>query len=290
MGTVVTVRVADHGETAEQRDERAARVAGAMEWFRRTEACCSRFDAGSEICRLAASGGAPFAASPILFQAVRFAVALAHETDGAFDPTIGHAMAAHGFDRNYRTGAVVAAGPRGAGTFRDVEIDDATSTITLHAPLQLDLGAVAKGLAVDLAAHELAPLEDFAIDAGGDLYLAGVNERGEPWSVGIRHPRREGEAIETLRVSNQAVCTSGDYERRGGAGHHILDALGGGSAGRVASVTVVAPLAMVADALGTAAFVLGPERGLDLLARHGAEGLIVTPELERFATPGLPRG
>ena len=290
MGTVVTVRVADHGETAEQRDERAARVAGAMEWFRRTEACCSRFDANSEIRRLTASVGTPFTASPALFQAVRFAIALAEETNGAFDPMVGHAMAAHGFDRNYRTGEAVPFGMRGAGTFRDVEIDAANSTITLHAPIQLDLGAVAKGLAVDLAARELSALENFAIDAGGDLYLAGHNERGEAWSVGIRHPRREGETIETLRGSNMAVCTSGDYERRNEAGHHILDPIAGGSAGRAASVTVVAPLAMVADALSTAAFVLGPWRGLELLARHRVEGLIVTPALDRFATPGLPRG
>jgi thiamine biosynthesis lipoprotein len=164
----------------------------------------------------------------------------------------------------------------------------------LRRPLTLDLGAVAKGLAVDAAARELEPFRDFAIDAGGDLYLGGVNSQGAPWRVGIRHPRRDDELIDSLRISNQAVCTSGDYERRtpggdskSGAAHHILDPRSGESPHTVASVTVVASGAMLADGLATAAFVLGPEAGIQLLNRLGVEGLIVTPELERYETRGL---
>jgi thiamine biosynthesis lipoprotein len=148
---------------------------------------------------------------------------------------------------------------------------------------------VAKGLAVDTAARELAPYRNFAIDAGGDLYLGGLNPQGDPWSVGIRHPRRDRELIGRLRVSNQAVCTSGDYERpaAGGDGHHILDPRTGGAAHAAASATVVASGAMLADALATAAFVLGPEDGIEFLQRMGVEGLMVTPELARYETRGL---
>ena len=155
-----------------------------------------------------------------------------------------------------------------------MQLDPDRRTITLLRPLTLDLGAVAKGLAVDTAARELEPFKDFAIDAGGDLYLGGLNAQGEPWSVGIRHPRHEGELIARLRVSNQAVCTSGDYERlTPGATtahrneHHILDPRTGASPRGVASATVVASGAMLADALATAAFVLGPEDGIELLNR-----------------------
>jgi thiamine biosynthesis lipoprotein len=140
-----------------------------------------------------------------------------------------------------------------------------------------------------MAARELHAFHDFAIDAGGDLYLGGSNEQGAPWSVGIRHPRNEDELIASLRVSNQAVCTSGDYERRapGDNAHHILDPRTGASAHAVASATVVASGAMLADALATAVFVLGPAEGIQLLDRMGVDGLIVTPELERFETRGL---
>jgi thiamine biosynthesis lipoprotein len=227
----------------------------------------------------------------MLYEAVRFALMVAEESGGAFDPTVGHQMAARGFNREHRTGEVVrmAITPDGDVSYRDVELDPDRKTILLRRPLTLDLGAVAKGLAVDMAVSELAPFRDFAIDAGGDLYLGGLNPKGAPWCVGIRHPRRDGELIDSLRISDQAVCTSGDYERLApdGDGHHILDARAGASAGAVASATVVASGAMLADALATAAFALGPEKGIQLLNRLGVDGLIVTPELERYETRGL---
>jgi thiamine biosynthesis lipoprotein len=157
--------------------------------------------------------------------------------------------------------------------------------------LILDLGAVAKGFAIDMAARELQTFEDFAIDAGGDLYLGGRSPDGTPWRVGIGHPRREGELIDMLSVSNRAVCTSGDYQRLSplshDAGHHILDPRSGISTNAAASVTVVAPTAIVADALATAVFVLGPTDGLRLLERQGVDGLVVLPTLERYSTRGL---
>jgi thiamine biosynthesis lipoprotein len=128
------------------------------------------------------------------------------------------------------------------------------------------------------------------VDAGGDLYLGGHNPSGSPWSVGIRHPRRDGHLVSSLFVSNRAVCTSGDYERRGGDGtasHHIIDPRDGKPAGAVASVSVVAPSAMLADALATAAFVLGPASGLELLDRMGVDGLIVSAAMEQHTTRGM---
>jgi thiamine biosynthesis lipoprotein len=210
---------------------------------------------------------------------------LAEETRGAFDPTVGHQLEDRGFNREHRTGEIIrTAIPSEADvSYRDVHLDPGRRTITLQRPLILDLGAVVKGLAIDTAARELQPFTDFSIDAGGDLYLGGCNPEGEPWRVGIRHPRRDNEVLCVLRASNQAVCTSGDYER----GPHILDPRKRAPADSVASVTVVAPNAMLADALSTAAFVLGPSEGIALLDRMGVDGLIVTPELERFETPGL---
>jgi FAD:protein FMN transferase len=177
----------------------------------------------------------------------------------------------------------------------------------------LDLGAVAKGLAIDLAARELQSCDSFAIDAGGDLYLRGMNRDGRPWSVGIRHPRVSGECIAAVQVTDHAVCTSGDYERvvgppeegrhdgppEGGTNkgpaeaghyreHHIIDPRTGSSPTSVVSVTVIAPSAMLADALATAVFVLGPERGLALLEELEVDGLIIDGRLEFRQTTGWP--
>jgi FAD:protein FMN transferase len=285
MGTLVTMQV-----EAPDGDEAIERAFG---WFREIESRCTRFDPQSELMQLTTRIGVPVVVSPIVFEAVRFAISVARDTDGAFDPAIGHRMEARGFNREDRTGRIVRtriAAPDNV-SFRDVHVDEKAQTVTLARPLVLDLGAVAKGLAIDAAARELQPLSDFAIDAGGDLYLGGSNPQGAPWSVGIRHPRSAGESIHAIRISNQAVCTSGDYERVVAADtgeHHILKPQSGTSPRAVASATVVAPSAMLADALATAAFVLGPVDGIRLLERQGVDGLIVTPELERFQTRGFP--
>jgi len=293
MGTFVTIQVVGRGGNPAQIVERDAAVERALGWFQAIESCCSRFDTHSELRRVSSQAGVAVPASPMLFEAVQFAMAVAERTGGAFDPTVGCSMEARGFDREHWTGELVRSGiePSDAVSYHDVRLDAARKTITLLRPLILDLGAVAKGLAIDMAARELRQFENYAIDAGGDLYLAGRNTRGEPWRVGIRHPRIDGALIDVIRVSDVAVCTSGDYERRAPAGsgdHHILDPRTGESAGAAASATVVAPTAMLADAVATAAFVLGPAEGLRLVERLGLDGLIVTPTLDRFRTRGMP--
>ena len=295
MGTVVTIHIVGGGSPSDRAAQHRA-AERALGWFREVERVCSRFEPKSEVSALSSRVGEPVAVSPMLFAATHFALAVAEETDGAFDPTLGSLLEDAGFNHEHRSGWPVKIAPassRGA-TFHDVELDAEARTITLRRPLLLDLGAVAKGLAIDMAAKELHDdgYDDFTVDAGGDLYLAGSNAAGEPWSVGIRHPRREGELIESLRVSNVAVCTSGDYERRASGDnaaieHHIIDPRTGASANRCASVTTLASSAMVADALGTAAFVLGPIDGLALLERHGIDAVIISPELERTTTPGV---
>jgi thiamine biosynthesis lipoprotein len=292
MSTCVTIRVVGHGEDQQQVVERREIVDRAFGWFHEVERCCTRFDPQSELRQLTTQVGVPVPVSALLYQAVQFAVAVAKESGGAFDPTIGYAMETQGFNREYRTAQIVRSRlqPVGSVSYRDVDLDPAHQTITLSRPLVLDLGAVAKGLAIDMAARELTPIENYAIDAGGDVYVAGRNPDGAPWCIGIRHPRRDEELIDSIRVSNVAVCTSGDYERRSSpdkGGHHLLDPRTGASATAIASVTVVAPTAIVADALATAAFVLGPIEGIRLLERQGVDGLAVSPTLERYSTRGM---
>jgi thiamine biosynthesis lipoprotein len=273
MGTVVSIEV-DAPDDAVER---------AFAWFQQVEGVCSRFDAASELRQLPV--GRPVPASPILFEAVRFALKVANETQGAFDPTVGSRMSARGYNRHYLSGDTIDAPGADGASFRDVVVDANQQTILLRRPLTLDLGAVAKGLAVDAAAHELDAFHDFCIDAGGDLYFGGSNLAGKPWRVGIRHPRSRDAIIDRFEVTDCAVCTSGDYER----GEHIIDPRDAATAPRLASATVIAPTAMLADALATAAFVLGPEHGIALLERMGVEGLLITPQLEQFRTAGFGR-
>ncbi|MGI8914701.1 MAG: FAD:protein FMN transferase [Chloroflexota bacterium] len=302
MDTTVTMFAAAF-VPPEQFDTLAER---AFQWFQTVERTCSRFDPTSEVMQLTARSGQAVPVTPLLFQAVQFALAIAELSDGAFDPTVGQALENRGFNRHYVSGAsvrtvlpsdvpITEAGRAHTErpvpiSFRDIRVDASRQTITLMRPLILDLGAVVKGLAIDLAAKELAPLGQFSIDAGGDIYVAGRNQMGGPWRVGIRHPRRPETVAVVLALSDQAVCTSGDYERPAPTdGHHIIDPRSGQSPAEVASVTVVAPNAMLADALSTAVFVLGPDRGLRLLASQGLDGLLLSPTLERRMTAGMGR-
>jgi FAD:protein FMN transferase len=288
MDTPVVIEI-----SAPEHDDRelSDRTDRAFRWFAEVERRCSRFDEASELRSLSRRSGEPISVSTLLFRALHLSLEVARLTDGALDPTVGRAMERSGFNTNYLTGERVqspfSADP--SGTYRDILLDDDGLTVTLTRPLALDLGAVAKGLAIDLAARELSDLPGFVINAGGDIFAHGLNPDSEPWRIGIRHPRRHAELLTSLCVTNAAVCTSGDYERprAAGGGHHILNPASGCSAGAAVSVTVVAPTAVVADALSTAVFVLGPEAGLDLLNRQGVDGLIVGPDLEVIATPGM---
>jgi FAD:protein FMN transferase len=291
MDTLITIQVV----SAEAKSGYAERVQQAFGWFGQVEKLCSRFDETSELSRLSASpAGVPVTVSPPLFELVSFALSVARASGGAFDPTVGHAMEINGFNRNYLTGErkTSEAEPLAGYSYRDILLDPAGRTVTLRRPLVLDLGAVAKGFAIDLAAEALKPCQDYAINAGGDILARGLSPEGAPWRIGIRHPRQLDTLIDTFTVSDAAVCTSGDYERPrpdGESGHHLLDPGTGQAVAEVASVTVVAPTAVLADALSTAAFVLRAERGLDLLESQNVEGLIVSPDLQKFETKGLSR-
>jgi thiamine biosynthesis lipoprotein len=285
MGTIVTIDVYGPRDDAHQNDYEEY-VGRAFEWFHRIEYSFSRFDPESELMQLCAKpAGTEVPVSQLLFEAVQYAITLADVTRGCFDPTIGRTMEQLGYNREYRTGAVIDSAniPLDEVSYRDVRLNPQRTAITLVKPLILDLGALAKGLAMDLAARTLRPFQDFVINAGGDIYFGGCNPEGEEWSAGIRHPRHENAIIGTVKVTDKAVCTSGDYER----GRHIIDPHTHQAVTNVASATVVSITGMSADAFATAAFVLGPERGIKFLNDMCEDGVIITSTLERYETEAI---
>ncbi len=288
MDTVVTLE-SDAVMSDEAWHEATTRAFG---WFAKVEARCTRFDPTSDLGLLAGVVDTPMRVSEIAFAALEFALRLAEATGGAFDPTVGATLEARGFARDYRTGTQITRALEQGVSFRDVEVDAESRTVTCRRPLALDLGAVAKGLAVDLAAAALEGCEPFSINAGGDLLVRGASPEDGAWRVGVRDPAEPTELVEVLRVRDASVCTSGDYERVSKSGATHIVAPSGARAGlersdATRSVTVVAANTMLADALATAAFVLGPERALPLLAAEGAEALFVTASGRLIATAGL---
>src|SRR5260370_5885132 len=215
MGTGVTIHVVGREADPQEASRREEAIERAFEWFSRVEECCTRFDTSSELMQLTTHVGVPIQVSTILYEAVQFALGVAEESEGAFDPTVGYAMETRGFNREHRTSETIqtAIDPDTSVSYLHVRLDPDRVTITLRHPLILDLGAVAKGLAVDLAARELRSFRNFAINAGGDLFLGGWNPDGAPLSIGIHHPPQEEQFVHFLRASHRAVFTSMDYER-----------------------------------------------------------------------------
>jgi thiamine biosynthesis lipoprotein len=292
MGTVWSVSIAGGDEA------RARAAAGrALDEVARLETVLSEWIPGSEISRVnAAAGEAPVVVGEDLFLCAKVSLETARWSDGAYDISWAALRDLWRFGTNGRDvppsrEAVMERLP--LWNYRRIRLDEANHSIFLEQRgMQIGLGGVAKGYALDRAQALLVQegFENFMLYAGGQVLVRGL--RGDrKWRVGIQHPR-ESRYFAFVEVTNASVATSGDYEHsfmyEGRRYHHILDPHTGFPSERSASVTVIAPTALWADAVDTAVFVMGPERGLEALSHAPGgpiEAVIVDPEMRIHATP-----
>lgn len=150
--------------------------------------------------------------------------------------------------------------------------------------VRIDLGGIAKGYAIDQAVAVLRQhnIAHAYVALGGDSYVLG-DRRGRDWQVGIQHPRNDKAVAMTLPVSDIAVSTSGDYERffirDGERIHHILNPGTGTPSKDLVSVTIMTEHSIDADALSTSVFVMGPEKGLEMINQlEGVSAVLINPQ------------
>lgn len=218
-------------------------------------------------------------------------------SDGIFDIT----YASVGYLYDYRaqlhpTEEQIAAALRSID-YRQLQVDREARTIRFLRPgMRIDLGGFAKGWAVDRGVEILRALgiQHAMVNAGGDTRLLG-DRRGKPWIVGIRDPRRDGVVVTRIPLADEAISTSGDYERffeqDGVRHHHILVPGTGKSPSDVRSVTIIGPNATRTDGLTKPVFILGVERGMAYVRRVGdVEAVIVDNQGQVFYSPGLEPG
>ena len=229
------------------------------------------------------------------------ALAVQRLSAGAFNPGVGALVDAWGFGaaRDEPDAAAIGAArqslPR--ATQAGIEVDRSAGRARRHAPIQIDLCGIAKGYAVDRMVqvlqqhgvrHALASLD-------GELRAVGAQASGEPWAVALERPERTRRAVQgVLALADMAVATSGDYRRSLQVGEtsiaHTMDARRGAPVhNTVASVTVLAPTCMQADAWATALLVAGPEEGLIMAQRMGLEALILLRKGQGLTELGLGR-
>ncbi|MBW7452723.1 FAD:protein FMN transferase [Paenibacillus sepulcri] len=288
MDTVVDIQVVTGKWML--KEEAEAKIIQAFQAFQKVELACSRFSPDSELMKACRLIDTPVPVSPLIFQPLKFAMEIAKWTDGVFDPTVGKMMEEHGFNRHYLTGQSIESLSADSVTYQDIVLNEQESTLYLRKPLVIDLGAVAKGFAIDLAANELKEFEGFVVNAGGDLFAGGVNEQGNPWEIGIQHPEQKEQVIHILDISNEAVCTSGSYERKStkkNGTHHLIHPKTRQSPNDWVSCSTIAPFAMLADAVSTASLLLGADSGKMLIEQAGLKGILITPGLKIDRVGGI---
>ncbi|MCM8803985.1 MAG: FAD:protein FMN transferase [Candidatus Omnitrophica bacterium] len=168
--------------------------------------------------------------------------------------------------------------------------------ITLHNDAEIDLGGIAKGFIVDRVYEFLKSkgIKNGIINGGGDLYCWGSNPEGKNWKIGIENPFEEGKIIEIFRITNKGIATSGNYKRylkiKSKKIGHIVNPKTGLPAEEIpVSVTVIASDCTIADGLATGIFVLGVEKGMELVnGLKNVECLIVDKERRIYKSKNFP--
>ncbi len=279
MGTYVQITLVGDGEK-----QRAAAQA-VVDEFRRVENLAS-FHKRSTLTTLnkeAALGESKPNAE--LFNLILLSLDFAKGTGGAFDPTVGPLSLLWNFsgdEPRVPTEDLVRQALKKVG-WEKVQFDKKHGTIRLpEKGMSLDLGGIAKGYALDRAAAVLKEraISAALVNAGGDIVAIGEKSPGSPWQVGIQDPRNPNGIVAVVPLKDRVIVTSGDYERfvikDGKRYHHLLDPQTGFPAELLRSVTIIAETGVTADALATAVFVLGPEKGMKLVEdTPGVEALLI---------------
>jgi FAD:protein FMN transferase len=254
----------------------------------------SRFRPDSEVSALNRNAGHPVLVSSDTYELVVKAVAAWRATEGRFDPTVGDALVAHGYDRDF--GAIRAmtatVGPlHPVPTACGIELDPALVAVTLPDGVMFDPGGIGKGFAADLTAARLidAGARGVLVNIGGDLRAVGQAPSDDGWVITVPDPARPRHEMLRLAIPEGAVATSSSLRRRWqtttGTAHHLIDpATGRPAESDVSSVTVVAGEAWWAEVLTKSIFLSGI-RGLDTL--DGAHAVVVMADGTRHATDGI---
>lgn len=245
-----------------------------------------------------AAGIAPVTVPQEVIYVLQEALRIAQRTGGAFDPTIGPLVDLWdiGGDNSQVPSQEAIKRAISLVDWRLVELDVEACTVFLPKEgMALDLGGIAKGFAADqlvLMAQE-AGVQRALFDLGGNIYAFGTKEDGTPWRVGVKNPQSPtAEPALAVAVKDSSVVTSGMYERffeqDGIRYHHILNpATGFPVWNDVQSVTILCKNSMLADALSTSVFILGQEKGLQLLEAEDAEGVVISAENMVYPTSGI---
>ncbi len=291
MGTVIEITlIGDDEETANKA------ALQAFQEIKRIETIMSPWIDSSDVTQINRSAGKEWIEiSPETIQVIKKAQDISELSEGRFDITVGPLTELWRKARENKVPPLKedVKGKLDLANFKNIEVDKEGKVFLKKKGMAIDLGGIAKGYAVDRAFDALKSLgyRNLIVNAGGDLRVGGL-KNNQPWSIGIQNPREPQKILTRISVSDMAVATSGDYEKffihQGKRYHHIFNPRDGFPTEECQSVTIVTKDCMTADALATAIFVLGPEKGYALCRKlDGVECLIVDREGKIIVSPTL---
>lgn len=286
MGTVLTQTI--YGGNEELAGSVTAKI-------RSMEAAISNKFITSEVSKIGALAGSGGVESKY-FDIYKLASDVCEKSGGAFDITVAPVVGLWGI------GTEKARVPSEAEIeallpfvdYKNIKLENGKVSLSKEGA-ELDLGAIGKGAAADLAIslYKEAGISSAIVAVGGSIGILGEKPGGTPFLVGVRDPKGSAnEYLGTLALKNISVSTSGSYERfieqNGVLYHHIIDpATGYPAESGLVSVTVVHENGALCDALSTACFVLGREKGMELLDEYGAQGIFIDENDKIYVTEGL---
>ena len=278
----------------QQHNKATKAINAAMDEVKRIEKLISSWDIHSQTSEINRQAGIRAVKVDYeLFELIRRSLKVSALTAGAFDISFASLDRLWTFDRQMTSLPNDSLLKRAVRLidYRNIVLSAADTSVFLSQKgMKIGFGGIGKGYAAMRAKALMQDLgiKDGLVNAGGDLLAWGNMADGESWRIGVAHPRKRGKIMAWIELKDQAVLTSGDYERYamidGVRYAHILNPKTGYPISHTMSVTILCPDAELADALATAVFVMGPEAGLNLVNQlNGIECLIVTAD-EKIVT------
>jgi thiamine biosynthesis lipoprotein len=290
MGTAVRVELWHEDPT-----QGRLAIAAVMDDMRRIDAAMSTYKEDSEISRINAHAAEkPVQVSAELASLIARALEFSEITHGAFDITYASVGYLYDYRKHVKPDDAAREHAVESVDYRNVTVNlDANTVSFAKSGVRIDLGGIAKGYAVEHGAQVLRErgIEHAIVTAGGDSRIIG-DRFGRPWMVGIRDPRSKEGVITRIPLEDEAISTSGDYERffeeDGVRYHHILNPRTGKSADLVRSVTIIGPDGTSTDALTKGVFIVGWQKGIELIeSLPGFETVVIDADGGLHYSKGL---
>lgn len=237
----------------------------------------SRFKPESELMALNGSNGTWHKVGVEMFQVIKRCVALAAETDGAFDPSVGGILASYGYGlpENFAL-------PTTIPTYRDLAFNDRELLVRLAPGQILEPACIVKGMAIDAAGKALEGVPGYMINVGGDIITKGDYEGGETWNIAIQAPENPDAVVAVIGLKNAGMATSGVYqtkgERNGKKWHHLVNMKNKRPSNGIVSATIVADTCEQADTEASLAILLNPIEATARLERSGLPYFLIDEE------------